>query len=110
MKKLFIISILLVLVSVMLYSAIGSADFSADARQGWAWYFNKPAAYANWEADLILYLEKQGLELNKQRLESSVARKAQLDAIREALRGATDDQLSTIKTALGLSAMKAEHL
>ena len=101
MKKLLIISLVLVLFGV-LFSAIGSGSLSTEAKQGWAFFFNKPAAYANWEADLILYLETQGLEYNKQRLEASLERKAQIDKIREALRGASDAQINAVLAALGL--------
>jgi hypothetical protein len=49
------------------------------------------------------HLEAQGIEYNKQRLESNAARRAKINAIRESLRGATDEQINAALAALGLN-------
>jgi hypothetical protein len=56
-----------------------------------------------WEAQLAAHLEAQGIEYNKQRLESNAARRAKINAIRESLRGATDEQINAALAALGLN-------
>jgi hypothetical protein len=105
MKKIFLISVLLALLAAPVFSAIGAASLSVDARRGWSWFFtnNHTQAFAVWEAQLVVHLEAQGLEYNKQRLESNAARRAKIDSIREALRGATDEQINAALAALGLN-------
>jgi hypothetical protein len=105
MKKIFLISILLAFVSALLFSAIGAANLSVDARRGWAWFFTNDhtKTFAVWEAQLAAHLEAQGIEYNKQRLESNAARRAKINAIRESLHGATDEQINAALAALGLN-------
>ena len=105
MRKIFLISVLLAILAAPVFSAIGAASLSADARRGWAWYFTNDHTqnFSVWEAQLVAHLETQGLEYNKQRLESNAARKAKIDSIREALRGATDEQINAALAALGLN-------
>jgi len=101
MKKLLIISLVLVLFGV-LFSAIGTGSLSTEAKQGWAFYFNVANNWSLVEPPLTAYLETQGLEYNLQRLEANAARRVKIDQIREALRGATDAQITAVLTALGL--------
>jgi hypothetical protein len=103
MKRFLIVGLILVFFGV-LFSAIGAGSLSVDARRGLAWYFTNDHTklYAEWEPQLIAYIEAQGLEWNKQRIEANAAHRADVVAIVAALRGATPEQLAAIKTALGL--------
>jgi hypothetical protein len=84
--------------------AIGGGDFTVDARRGWAFYFNvADPAFANWEAPMKVYLEAQGIKYNRQRLESQQGRREKIEQIRQSLRGATEEQIVAVLTALGLS-------
>ena len=104
MKRFLFIGLVLIFASV-LFSAIGAAGFTADAKRGFAWYFTNDHTknWADYEAQFIAHLEAQGLEWNKQRLEANAARKAKIESIREALRGATGEQINAALTALGLN-------
>ena len=62
MKKLFIISILLVFVSIMLYGAFTGTSLSTEAKQGWAFFLNTESNWAAIEPALIIHLETQGVE------------------------------------------------
>lgn len=101
MKKLLIISLVLVFFGV-LFSAIGSGSLSTEAKQGWAFFLNTESNWNAIEPALIEYLEKQGVEYNLQRIESSAERKAKIEQIRLALRGATNEQINAALAALGL--------
>lgn len=103
MKKLFVIFSILILCGTQ-FAAIGAGDLSTDAKRGWAWFFTNDYTqnYSIWEAALIVHLEAQGIEYNLQRLEANAASKEKIESIRTALRGATDEQITAILTALGL--------
>jgi hypothetical protein len=103
MKKLFII-LLLIVISCPLFSAIGAGSFTVDARRGMGFYFmnDHTKLYAEWEAQLIAWIETQAIEWNKQRIEANANHRADVTAIVAALRAATPEQLAAIKTALGL--------
>lgn len=105
MKKIFLIFVLFAILAAPVFSAIGAASLSVDARRGWAWFFTNDQSqnFSVWEAQLVAHLEAQGLEYNRQRLDSNATRRAKIDAIREALRGATDEQITAALTALGLN-------
>ena len=104
MKRFLFVGIVLVF-AASLFAAIGAGSFSADAKRGFAWYFtgDHTKNWADYEAQFIVHLEAQGTEWNKQRLESNEARKAKVAAIREALRGATDERINAALAALGLN-------
>lgn len=83
--------------------AIQASDFTADSRRGWGFHFNKDNQFTTWELDLKDFLERQGIEYNKQRLELDEPRRLKIEQIRQTLRGATDVQIAAALAALGLS-------
>ena len=103
MKKIFIIFVLLAIAS-QAYAAIGAGSFSVDARRGMGFFFmnDHTKLYADWEPQLIAWIEAQAIEWNAQRIEANAAHRADVTAIVAALRAATPEQLAAIKTALGL--------
>lgn len=105
MKKI-LIAICLLALSVSVFSAIGAGAFSVEAKRGFSWYFAQSDIIVDWtiyEAKWVAMMEAQGIEWNKQRLEQKEGRKEKIVQIREALRGATDEQINAALAALGLN-------
>lgn len=83
--------------------AIGAADLSAKAKNGWAWRLgDAKATFAEFEGKLKEDLEAQGVALNIRRLAEDKARSMKIQAINAALGDATDEQIAAIVSTLGV--------
>jgi hypothetical protein len=102
--KILVILILVIIAAITLYASIGAGDFSSDAKKGWSWHFtgDHTQNFSVWEPQLKAWLEIQGQEYNTERINSDISRKANVESIRNALRGATDAQIEAALAALGL--------
>jgi hypothetical protein len=85
-------------------AAMTAANFSSECKRGFAWYLtgNQNATYQDFEPQLIVYIEKAGLEFNIQRMNENAQRQADMQAIRDKLRTADDASIASIKATLGI--------
>jgi opacity protein-like surface antigen len=104
MIKRLLIAVCILAVIGTAYAAMTATSFTPEAKRGFAWYLtgNQNTAYADFEPQLIAYINKAGEEFNVVRINENAQRQADLQAIRDKLRLADDASITAIKATLGI--------